>query len=75
LRNGLWLASIGAVIGVVAAFVLVSSLSRLLPAIPGNDPIMIFVAAVGLVIVALLACWLPARKTTRVNPTIALRAD
>ena len=75
LRNGLWLASIGVVIGLAAAFALVASLSRLIPVLPGNDPIMIVGAAVALVAVALFACWLPARRTTRVNPTIALRAD
>jgi ABC-type antimicrobial peptide transport system permease subunit len=75
LRNGLWLATIGVVIGLFAAFALVASLSRLIPALPGNDPFMISAAAVILVSVALLACWLPARKTTRIDPTIALRAD
>jgi predicted permease len=75
LRNGLWLATIGVVIGLFAAFALVATLSRLIPALPGNDPFMISAAAVILVSVALLACWLPARKTTRIDPTIALRAD
>jgi ABC-type antimicrobial peptide transport system permease subunit len=75
LRNGLWLASIGAVVGLVAAFALVATLSRLIPTLPGNDPVAIVISAVALVGVALFACWLPARKTTRVNPTIALRAD
>jgi len=75
LRNGLWLASIGAAIGLAAAFALVATLSRILPALPGKDPTMILCSAIVLVGVALFACWLPARKTTRINPTIALRAD
>ena len=56
------------------SFVLVTMLSRLLPALPGKDPGIVAGAALVLVAVALLACWLPARRTTRISPTVALRA-
>jgi hypothetical protein len=74
-RNGLVLASIGAVIGLGLSFVLVTILARILPALPGKDPTIVVCAALLLVIVALIACWLPARKTTRISPTVALRAE
>jgi ABC-type lipoprotein release transport system permease subunit len=74
-RNGLALAVTGAVLGLVAAYFLVAMLGRLLPALPGRDPLVVAGAAVLLVLIALFACWLPARRTTRVNPTVALRAE
>lgn len=75
LRNGLVLASMGAAVGLAGAFVLVTTLSRILPSLPGKDPGVVVCAALLLVGIALLACWLPARKTTRINPTVALRAE
>jgi predicted permease len=74
-RNGIVLASIGAVIGLCISFGLITMLSRLLPALPGKDPGVVICAALLLVAVALFACWLPARRTTRVSPVVALRAD
>jgi len=43
--------------------------------IPGNDPWVIVCVAILLVGVAFFACWLPALRATRVNPTIALRTE
>jgi predicted lysophospholipase L1 biosynthesis ABC-type transport system permease subunit len=74
-RNGLFLASAGAVLGLGAAYVLITMLGRILPALPGKDPWVVLGTAVLLVAVALVACWLPARRTTRISPTIALRAE
>ena len=75
-KNGLVLAGIGAAIGLSLSFALVIRfLSRLLPALPGKDPLIVVCAALLLVAVALVACWLPARRTTRVSPTVALRAE
>jgi predicted permease len=75
LRNGIKLAVLGASIGLVAACILVMILSRVVPALPGKDPLVVVAVSVLLVIVALVACWIPARKITRINPTIALRAE
>jgi putative ABC transport system permease protein len=74
-RNGLVLACIGAAIGLCASYFLVTMLGRLLPALPGKDPGVVVCAALLLVAVALFACWLPARRTTRISPTVALRAE
>jgi putative ABC transport system permease protein len=74
-RNGALLAGIGAVVGLGISFVLVTMLSRILPALPGKDPTIVIASALLLVVVALFACWLPARRTTRISPTIALRSE
>ncbi len=74
-RNGIILAGIGAAIGLGISFVLVTMLARILPALPGKDPGVVVCAALLLVAVALVACWLPARRTTRISPMVALRAE
>ncbi len=56
----------------MAAYFLVAMLGRLLP---GRDPLVVAGAAVVLVLIALFACRLPARRTTRVDPAVALRAE
>lgn len=75
LRNGLRLALLGTTVGSVAAFFLVTILSRMIPALPGKDPWVVSGMALLLVAVALIACWLPARRTTGVSPMIALRSE
>jgi predicted permease len=74
-RNGLVLACAGAVLGLVGAFALTATLGRLLPALPGRDPRTILGAAIVLVAVAVFACWLPAKKSTRTSPMAALRDE
>jgi hypothetical protein len=74
-RNGVVLAAIGSAVGLGLSFVLVTMLSRILPALPGKDPTIVISSALVLVGVALVACWLPARRTTKVSPTIALRSE
>jgi putative ABC transport system permease protein len=74
-RNGIILAGIGAVVGLGISYFLVSMLGRLLPALPGKDPGVVVGAAFLLVLVAVFACWLPARRTTKISPTVALRAE
>jgi predicted permease len=75
LKNGLQLAMIGAAIGLVASFMLVNVLTKLLPMIPGNNAWAVIAVAGLLVFVALVACWLPARRITKINPTVALRTE
>jgi ABC-type antimicrobial peptide transport system permease subunit len=74
-RNGVVLASIGAAVGLGLSFFLVTMLSRILPSLPGKDPAIVIASALVLVCVALVACWLPARRTTKISPTIALRSE
>ena len=74
-RNSLVLACTGAILGLVGAFALTAALERILPVLPGKNPIVVAGAAVVLVAVAILACWLPARRTTKVSPMLALRSE
>jgi predicted permease len=75
LRNGIQLALIGACIGLVAAYFMTTILGRMIPVLPGKNPLMIAGVTVLLFIVAVVACWFPARRTTRVSPLVALRTE
>ena len=75
LRHGLSLAAIGIVIGLVGALALTRLMQGLLYGVRPNDPITFVAVAAALLLIALLASLLPARRATRVSPTIALRAQ
>ena len=75
LRRGLWLTGLGLLIGVAAAFGLNILLQSSMPGMAAADPVTIALVAVVLLAIALLACWLPARRATRINPLDALRAE
>ncbi len=73
--QGLTLAAIGIVIGLAAAFGLTRLMENLLFGIRPTD-LLTYVAIVAvLALVALLACWIPARRATKVDPLIALRSE
>jgi predicted permease len=75
LRQGMGLVGIGAGSGLIAALSLTSFVSSQLYGVPANDPLTLCGVALLLVGVALLACWLPARRATQVEPLIALRCE
>ena len=75
LRNGIKLALIGAAIGLGAAYVLLNVLAKMLPMVPGTNHAVVVGVAVTLILIAVIASWLPARRTTKVSPTVALRAE
>jgi ABC-type antimicrobial peptide transport system permease subunit len=75
LAQGLKLTLVGAAIGLLAAFALTRWMESLLFGVRPTDPLTFVVIALLLLSVALLACWVPARRATKVDPIIALRAE
>jgi macrolide transport system ATP-binding/permease protein len=73
--QGMKLALVGIVIGLAGAFAVTHALSSLLFSVGPTDPVTFAGVAILLVAVALLACWIPARRATRVDPMIALRSQ
>jgi len=75
LRDGAALTAVGVVIGMIAAFALTRTLEAMLFETPATDPVTLSAVAAVIAIAAMLACWVPARRSTRVDPVIALRAE
>lgn len=75
MRQGLYLTLIGLGIGLGAAFFAARLLSPLLYGIGANDPTTLLAVALGLTAVAMLACYLPARRAMEVDPATALRYE
>jgi predicted permease len=75
LRRGLWLSLLGIAIGLVGAYGAGRFLISLMPKIEGADPIGLLLVSAFLLAVALFACWVPARRATKIDPLIALRAE
>ena len=73
LMQGMWLVIAGVVLGCAAALLTGRVVSRLLYGISGGDPLTVSAAAAVLLSAALLACYLPARRASRVDPLLALR--
>ncbi len=73
--QGLALTLCGAGAGLALAFLVTRVLRRFLFGVGATDPLTFFGVALLLTLVALLACWLPARRATRVDPLVALRHE
>ena len=75
LGKGAVLILIGAVLGGIGAYAVSRLLISLIPSLPTRDPLMLVLAGLALITVALLACFIPARRASRVDPLVALRSE
>lgn len=74
LRQGIVIVAIGLVLGIVCALSSAKLVGKFL-VVSGSDPLTYFTVSLALTAVALFACYLPARRSTRVNPIVALRHE
>jgi ABC-type antimicrobial peptide transport system permease subunit len=82
-RNILWLVLgkgavlvvTGALLGVAGAYGVSRLLISLIPSLPTRDPLILAATSVALIVVALVACYIPARRATKVDPLVALRSE
>jgi putative ABC transport system permease protein len=75
LGEGMWISAIGVAVGFAAALVLTRFLSSQLFGVSATDPLTFSSVALLLAAVALLACYVPARRAMRVDPLVALRYE
>jgi putative ABC transport system permease protein len=75
LRQGMTMVATGVGVGLVAALALGRLVENMLFDVSGSDPVTFIVVAGGLLLTAVLAIYIPARRLTRLDPAIALRAD
>jgi predicted permease len=75
LGSGLALISAGVILGAVSAWALTRAMAKLLIGVSGTDAATYATAVAAISAVALLACWIPARRATRVDPLVALRYE
>jgi ABC-type antimicrobial peptide transport system permease subunit len=75
LGRGMRLALIGFAVGAAAALATGKVIASVLHGVTARDPLIFIATVAGLGLVALLACYLPARRASRVDPMLALRCD
>jgi predicted permease len=73
--NGARLAALGLALGVLATLLMTGALSSLLFDVKPNDPLALTGVAAMLTAIAAFACFIPARRATKVDPMVALRSD
>ena len=75
LRQGIMLAGIGIALGLIGASAATQTLRSLLFGVSPTDPVTFIAITLLLGVVTLLACYLPARRATKVDPLVALRHE
>ena len=75
LGKGALLILIGAIFGIAGAYGVSKLLIAYIPSLPTRDPVIVALTGAALAIVALVACYIPARRATRVDPLVALRSE
>ena len=75
IRQGMGLTIIGLIVGVAVGSVVTRVLSDMLYGVSTRDPLTFVGAPLLLLVVAFLACYIPARRATRIDPLVALRYE
>jgi putative ABC transport system permease protein len=73
--NGLALAGVGVLLGLAGSYALTRLMTSLLFEVQPTDRMVFTIVSLGLLLVALIACYIPARRATKVDPLVALRCE
>jgi putative ABC transport system permease protein len=75
IRQGMLLTAVGLAVGLIVSLLATPVLQSLLIDLPATDPVTFVAVAALLIAIALVACYVPARRATRIDPIATLRAE